>query len=105
MQNARLATIRVLLIYGIVIIWWIFSFIIFYPDPDQTTTCGVGLIICIIARVIHQRVNKATTDLEKNQGNEDREQIKHLITVGCAILFILGLLCVALIIISKFLPS
>jgi hypothetical protein len=105
MQNTRLANIWVLLMYGIVIIWWILSFIIFYPDPHQTTTCGAGLIICIIARVIHQRVNKSDTDLEHNQGNEERGQTKHMITVGCAILFILGLLCVALIIISKFLPA
>ena len=112
LKNSQLANIWVLVIYGIVLIWWCFSFFLAYPNPNQTTICATGLIVCVIARILHQRINKTgghyaviAGDSEISRNNENREQIKHLLSLGCAILFILGLLCGALVVISKFLPT
>jgi|WetSurMetagenome_2_1015567.scaffolds.fasta_scaffold520767_2 hypothetical protein len=112
LKNSQLANIWVLVIYGIVLIWWSFSFFVAYPNPNQSTICGTGLIVCVVARVLHQRINKPggnsailADDSEFSRSDENREQVKHLLSVGCAILFILGLLCGALVVISKFLPT
>jgi hypothetical protein len=111
-SNKQIANIWIVLIYGLVISWWLVSFYILYPDPNQNITCGAGLVVCLIARIFQQRINKTKTFThewgEKDttfQNNYDREQVKHLFFVAIAVIFILVMLIIVFIFGIFILPS
>jgi hypothetical protein len=104
-KNNRLGNLLVLFLFGVVIVWWGISFFFLVSAENHTMTCWAGIIICAIARLLHGIINREKYATGMQETNEDAESIKRLISILMALFSMAIILCIAIMIISRFLPS
>ena len=114
-KTSTLSGVIGLLGYSVVLIWWGISFFILWTGSDFPAVCGSGFVILAVTRLVQLAIDRAARNgagADSFAGSPeallaawDSEQTKRLILTSFAVGFILCLLCLAVAVISQFLPS